>query len=69
MKYAKKKATKQPNAKKCKKNDINTSTSTSTTTQAGPVIEEHILPVSINPYHISKYQDGKKEQRAFTESM
>ena len=33
---------------------------TSTTTQTGTVIEEYILPLSINPYHRSKSQDEKR---------
>ena len=38
-----------------------TSTSTSTTTQACPVIEEHVLPVSNNPYHERKSQYDIRE--------
>ena len=65
---AKKKATekakaKKSNAKKQKNNDVSTSsgTTSSSTTQPCPVIEEHALPVNINPYHVSKSQ---KDQRS-----
>ena len=57
---AKKKATekpkaKKPGAKKRKKNDVSTSTGTTsgTTAQPCPVIEEHALPVKLNLYHKS----------------
>ena len=68
-----KKATKHRKAKKSnakkRKNNVSTSTTSSTTTQSGPVIEEHVVPVSTNPYHISKSQDEIKKQRAFIARM
>ena len=50
-------------------NDFSTRTSTSSTTQPSHVIEEHVLPVSNNWYHVSKSQQEKKEQRSFTAHM
>ena len=73
MRYqSKKKATRQPTAKKtnAKKFKVTrTSITTSTTTQPGPSIEEHVLSVSNNQYHVSKSQDDKKKQKAFTARM
>ena len=74
---AKKKATKHPkaenpNAKK-DKNNISTSTSactsTSTTTQACFIIEEHVLSISNNQYHVRKSQPEIRDQRNFTARM
>ena len=62
---------KEPNPKKCKKNDVSTSTGTTsiTTTQPCPMIEEHALPVSMNPYHEPQSQKWKKKQKSFAENM
>ena len=62
---------KKPNAKKLKKNEVSTSTGTTsgTTTRPCPVIEEHKLSVSMNPYYEHQSQKEKKEQRAFTAEM
>ena len=42
----------------------NTDTITRTTAQSCPVLEEHVLPVSKNPYHEEKSQQDKKEKKA-----
>ena len=46
-----------------------TGTTSTTTTQPCSVIEEHALPVSINPYHVSKSQDERNDQRNVTARM
>ena len=50
-------------------NYFSTSVSTGTTTQSGPVIEEHILSISNNLYHTSKSQEEKKKPKDFTRHM
>ncbi len=62
---------KKPNAKKLKKNDVSTSTGTTsiTTSQPCPVIEEHVLPVSMNRYHERLSQKEKKKQMVFAAQM
>ena len=52
------------------KNDVSTSTSTSsTTTKACPIIEKCVLSVSDNEYHVSKSQHDIREQRNFIARM
>ncbi len=62
---------KKPNAKKVKKNDVSTSTGNTsiTTSQPCPVIEEHVLPVSMNPYHEPLSQVEKRKQVNFAARM
>ena len=62
---------KKPYAKKRKKQIVSTSigTTSTSTAQSCPVLEEHVLPVSKNPYHNSQSQEDKKKQRNFTERL
>ena len=50
-------------------NDFSTSTSNSSTIQPGPVIEEHVLHVINNQYHVSKSKDEKHRQKDFMERI
>ncbi len=71
MRQAAKKSSKQPKPKKhnAKKRKKIISTRTSTNIQHGPVIEEHVLPVSNNGYHESISQHEIREQRNFVARM
>ena len=57
--------------KKRKKNDVSTSTGTTSigTTQPCPVIEEYTLPVRANLYHEPLSQEEKRKQKNFTTCM